>query len=43
MKNTDERIEAFQPSAKLAAVSALLLVLGILSLSEISKFIYVNF
>ncbi len=43
MKNTDERIAAFQPSARLAAVSALLLVLGILSLSEISKFIYVNF
>ena len=43
MKNTDERIEKFQPSGRLAAASASLLVWGILSLSEISKFIYVNF
>ena len=43
MKNTDERIETFHPTKKLAAVSASLLVWGILSLSEISKFIYVNF
>ncbi len=43
MKNTDERIAAFHPSAKLCAVSTALLVFGILSLSEISKFIYVNF
>ncbi len=43
MKNTDERIESFTPSRRLAIVSALLLVLGILSLTAFSKFIYVNF
>ncbi len=43
MKNTDERIAKFVPSGKLAALTTFLLVMGILSLSEISKFIYVNF
>lgn len=43
MKNTDERIESFSPSGRLIAACTTLLVLGILSLSEVSKFIYVNF
>lgn len=43
MKNTDERIESFKPTGRLVAVSTVLLVLSILSLSEVSKFIYVNF
>lgn len=43
MKNTDERILHFTPSKKLTAATTFLLVMGILSLSEISKFIYVNF
>ncbi len=43
MKNTDERIETFKPSGRLVAATTFLLVMGILSLSEISKFIYVNF
>lgn len=43
MKNTDERTDSFRPSPKLAAACTALLVMGILSLSEISKFIYVNF
>lgn len=43
MKNTDERIKSFSPSGRLIAACTTLLVLGILSLSEVSKFIYVNF
>lgn len=43
MKNTDERMDHFKPTGRLAAACSILLVLGILSLSEISKFIYVNF
>lgn len=43
MKNTDERIESFKPSKGLIIVCTILLVLSILSLSEVSKFIYVNF
>lgn len=43
MKNTDERIDDFTPSGKLICACTVLMVLGILSLSEISKFIYVNF
>ncbi len=43
MKNTDERIKDFKPSGRLAAATTALLVFSILSLSEISKFIYVNF
>lgn len=43
MKNTDERIETFKPSGRLIAACTVLLILSILSLSEVSKFIYVNF
>lgn len=43
MKNTDERIENFTPSRRMVFATVSLLVWGILSLSEISKFIYVNF
>lgn len=43
MKNTDERIEQFCPSGRMIFATVSLLVWGILSLSEISKFIYVNF
>lgn len=43
MKNTQERIRNFKPSKSLLTVTVLLLVWSVLSLSEISKFIYVNF
>lgn len=43
MRNTDERIEQYTPSMRLVLACTILMVLGILSLSEISKFIYVNF
>lgn len=43
MKNTNERIEDFRPTGKIVAITVILLTLSIISLSEISSFIYVNF
>lgn len=43
MKNTSERLKEFKPSKKMVAVTVLLLVWSILSMSEVSNFIYVNF
>jgi len=43
MRNSDERMAEFKPGGKLAAICTILLVLSILSLSEVTKFIYVNF
>ena len=43
MKNTQERISSFRPSKGILAVTVLLLVWSVLSLSEVSTFIYVNF
>ena len=43
MKNTQERIEGFKLTKGAVAVTVLLLVWSILSLSEVSTFIYVNF
>lgn len=42
-KSTPERVKAFTPSKPKVAVTVLLLVWSILSLSEVSQFIYVNF
>lgn len=43
MKNTDERVAEFIPSKKMVAVTVLLLIWSIMSLSNVSNFIYVNF
>ncbi|MFT3984071.1 MAG: MBOAT family O-acyltransferase [Lachnospiraceae bacterium] len=43
MKNTQDRIRVFRPSKGTLAVTVLLLVWSVLSLSEVSTFIYVNF
>ncbi len=43
MKNTSERIEDFKPDIKTAAISAILLVASIVSLSGVSTFLYFNF
>lgn len=43
MKNTNERIDEFKASGKVIAATVILLVLSVISLSEISGFIYVNF
>lgn len=43
MKNTSERINAFKVSRKAVFVTVFLLVWSILSMSEVSNFIYVNF
>ncbi|HOO28249.1 MAG TPA: MBOAT family O-acyltransferase, partial [Lachnospiraceae bacterium] len=43
MKNTQERVQSFKASKGILAVTVLLLIWSILSLSEVSKFIYVNF
>lgn len=43
MKNTDERIKEFASSRKYVFITVLLLVLSVISLSEVSSFIYVNF
>ena len=43
MKNTNERIEKFNPSAKIVALSVFLIVWSVLSMSDVSNFIYVNF
>lgn len=43
MKNTSERTESFKASKASVAVTVFLLVWSILSMSEVSNFIYVNF
>lgn len=43
MKNTNERISVFVANKKTVIVTVLLLVMSIVSLSEVSAFIYVNF
>lgn len=43
MKNTNERIENFKPSSKTVLVTVILFVWCVISLSEVSTFIYVNF
>lgn len=43
MKNTQEKVETMQFTNRKAAVTVLLLLWSILSLSEISEFIYFNF
>ena len=43
MKNTSERVSEFTPSKKAIAITVVLLVWSILSMSEVSNFIYVNF
>lgn len=43
MKNTEERLKEFKPSGKMIAITVLLLVWSIMSMSEVSNFIYVNF
>ncbi|MCR5735706.1 MAG: MBOAT family protein, partial [Lachnospiraceae bacterium] len=43
MKNTNERAESFKPSRKLVAVTTILLVWSVLSLSEVTTFLYTNF
>ena len=43
MKNTQERLKQFKPSKKMVIVMVVLLVWSIMSMSEVSNFIYVNF
>lgn len=43
MKNTQERIAAFVVSKKTLIITVILLTWSILSMSDVSKFIYVNF
>ena len=43
MKNTSERVSEFDASSKTIVITILLLVWSIVSLSEVSSFIYVNF
>lgn len=43
MKNTNERMNRFRPSAPLSLVTAVLLVWSILSFGGISTFLYINF
>jgi len=43
MINTSERLKEFKPSKKAVAITVFLLVWSILSMSEVSNFIYVNF
>lgn len=43
MKNTNERIIDFKPDRKTMTITVILLIWSILSLSEVSQFIYVNF
>lgn len=43
MKNTQERVEEFKPSTRNAIISAVLLVMSIISLSGVSTFLYFNF
>lgn len=43
MKNTNERIENFKPNKRKIIITVILLVTSILSLSQVSTFLYVNF
>ena len=43
MKNTNERIECFKPNVRNVIVVSTLLVISIMSLSQISTFLYFNF
>ena len=43
MKNTNERMNRFKPSAPLSLVTAVLLVWSIMSFGGISTFLYINF
>lgn len=43
MKNTNERMDEFKPSNKMVAITVILLIWSIMSLSDVSNFIYVNF
>ncbi len=43
MKNTNERMNRFKPSAPLSLVTAVLLVWSILSFGGVSTFLYINF
>ena len=43
MKNTKERIDEFNATKKTMIICVVLLVWSVLSLSEVSGFIYVNF
>ena len=43
MKNTNERIENFKPTKRKVFIVVILLVISIMSLSQVSTFLYVNF
>lgn len=43
MKNTNERIESFRPTKTMVIIVTLLFVLSIMSLSQVSTFLYFNF
>lgn len=43
MKNTSERIECFKPTKGLIVVTVFLIVWSVMSMSDVSNFIYVNF
>ncbi len=43
MKNTQERVAAFQPDKRTMFITILLLIWSILSFSEVGSFLYVNF
>jgi len=43
MKNTGERVRDFKPSKKLIVVTVFLLIWSVMSMSDVSNFIYVNF
>jgi len=43
MKNTEERVRAFKPDWKRCLVFVVLMILGVLSLSSVTEFIYFNF
>lgn len=43
MKNTNERIEKLKPTKKLATVIVVLFIFSIMSMSQVTTFLYVNF
>lgn len=43
MKNTNERIESFKPNTRTIIVVATLIIISIMSLSQVSTFLYFNF
>lgn len=43
MKNTNERIESFKPNIKNVVIVIFFMVASIMSLSQVSTFLYVNF